>query len=111
MKTFITSEIETFIQAIDRHLSEPVTIIVIGGAAAALAYKVVDYTKDIDTMGALSLEPIRLACEKATKETGLNIPIGPSAVADAPYHYEDRIVKVDIGGLKKLSLFVPEIHW
>lgn len=110
MKTFITSEIETFLKAVDRHLPSPFEIIVIGGAAAALAYKVIDYTKDIDTFGGRSLEPIMEACKKASKETGLTIPIAPAAVADGPYHFEDRLVKVKISGLQKLSVCVPEVH-
>lgn len=110
MKTFVTSEIETFLRAIDRHLSEPFDIIIIGGAAAALAYRVVDYTKDIDTWSGRSLAPIADACKKAQEETGLNIPIGPAGPADGPYEYEDRIQKVDIEGLKKLRVFVPEKH-
>ena len=110
MKTFVTTEIETFLLAVDRHMTAPFQITVIGGAAAALAYKVVDYTKDIDTMGGKSLKPIELACRKAAEETGLNIPIEATGVADGPYNYEDRLMIVEIKGLKKLKVFVPEIN-
>lgn len=108
MKTFVTSDIEIFLRAIDKHLSRPFKIVIIGGAAAALAYRVVDYTKDIDTLTAL--EPIEEACAKAKRETGLEIPIGPAGVADFPWSYEERLQRLEITGIRRLAIFVPEIH-
>ncbi len=47
---------------------------------------------------------------KQKKETGLDIPIGPAGVEQAPYHYMDRRKKLKIEGTKKLVVHVPEEH-
>jgi hypothetical protein len=96
MKTFVTAEIERFLRALDTNLGEPFTMIIIGGAAAALAYRAVDYTRDIDTMN--DLGSIEDAYQRTRAETGLDIPMSPAGVADAPYHYEDRLWPVALEG-------------
>src|ERR1039458_4296237 len=108
MQKFLTKQIETFLVAVDKHLTKPFDVTIIGGAAAALAYKVVDYTKDIDTVD--SIAPIETACDEARKETGLDIPFGPAGVEQAPWSYMDRREKVKLAGIKKLNVFVPEMH-
>lgn len=108
MKKFLTKDIETFLVAIDKNISSPFEIIIIGGTAAALAYKVGKFTKDIDTVN--SIRPIEAACEKARVQTGLDIPIGPAGVEQSPYNYEERLEELKIEGLKKLKIFVPEKH-
>ena len=42
--------------------------------------------------------------------TGLGIPVGPAGVADAPNEFEDRLVILDVPGLRKLRVMVPERH-
>jgi Nucleotidyltransferase of unknown function (DUF6036) len=108
MEKFVTDQIKKFLRAIDQNLTKRFDMIIIGGAAAALAYKVVEFTKDIDT--ANSLDEIESACEKAKVQTGLDIPIGPARVEESPYEYESRLVKVEVDGLKRLRIFVPEKH-
>ena len=108
MKGFSRREIETFLKALDKHLSEPFTLIVIGGSAAALAYKVSRYTYDIDTVNDVS--EIQSAYEAAKLETGLEILLGPARVADFPYEYESRLEDVHLSGLHRLRVQVPEKH-
>jgi hypothetical protein len=47
-------ELERFVEAIDAALPEPASILVIGGAAAALAYGATRPTDDIDTFHPLT---------------------------------------------------------
>jgi hypothetical protein len=108
MRRFVTSELRRFLRALDRHLNEPVAVVMIGGAAAALAYRVRFATKDIDTM--TDTRPLRVACDLARQETGLAIPFGPAGVADGPYSFEDRLRAVRIAGLRHLQVLVPEKH-
>lgn len=108
MRQFSPTEIETFLRAVDKHLSEPFALVIIGGSAAALAYKVSRYTYDIDTVNEISM--IQSAYEAAKAETELEIPLGPAAVADFPYEYESRLEDVRLSGLRRLQIRVPEKH-
>ncbi len=82
-------ELERFVEAIDAALPEPTSILVIGGAAAALAYGATRPTDDIDTFHPLT-PVVQKAVEAAQRSTGLTIPVSFAAVADAPYDFEDR---------------------
>ena len=107
-RKFSPDEIKSLIRSVDSHLTSQVEVILIGGSAAALAYKVTRYTQDIDIFG--SIRGLKKAYEAAKKETGLDIPFEQAAVADAPYHYEDRLKEYRRIKLNKLKIFVPEIH-
>ena len=107
MKTYSKNEIETFLKAVDSNLNQPFTLVIIGGAAASLAYKATRHTKDIDTVNQVT--SIAEACEKAKQATGLHIPLGPTGVEDGPYNYEDRLINLAFG-LKHLTIQVPEKH-
>jgi hypothetical protein len=108
MDTYGKNDIERFLLAIDHELDRPFRVTIIGGTAAALAYQLIDYTRDIDTAGSIS--PIEDAYERAKKKTGLNIPFGPASVFDAPYDYEKRLCCHKISGLRSLTIHVPERH-
>ncbi|MFH1018593.1 MAG: DUF6036 family nucleotidyltransferase [Pseudomonadota bacterium] len=85
MQRFTPREIERFLKAVDRSLARRFDLVVIGGAAVALAYHATNRTVDIDTVG--RIDQIASAFKTATKDTGLNIPVGPAKVFDGPYHY------------------------
>jgi hypothetical protein len=108
MKRFEPTDLERFLVAIDHHLKAPFDMILIGGAAAAIAYRASGATRDIDTMNETG--PIEDAYLLAKKETGLDIPLGAARVAEAPYCYEDRLVTLKIKELKRLTVRVPEKH-
>ncbi len=108
MKTYSKDEIEKFLLAIDENLNKRFDLIIIGGTAAALAYHVNRFTKDIDTVNGITA--IKKAYEAAKKKTGLDIPMGPVGVEDGPYHYQDRLLEHIISGAKHLKIFVPERH-
>lgn len=108
MKKYNKDEIEKFLLAIDQNMSTPFELIIIGGTAAALAYHVTSFTKDIDTVN--SIKAIEKAYELAKKKTGLNIPMGRVGVEDGPFNYQDRLEEYSISGAKHLKVFVPERH-
>jgi hypothetical protein len=102
-------ELERFVEAVDEALTEPASILVIGGAAAALASGATRATDDIDTFHPLTPD-VDKAVEAARRSTGLNIPVSFAAVADAPYDFEDRLIPIRGLHLKRLTLVVPERH-
>lgn len=106
MKRYTEDQIVEFLKAIDRHLSKPAELIIIGGTAATLAYKFKRATQDIDT--ANSIDKLATAIKMAKEETGFDIPVSKSGVFDAPYEYESRLVPFEPKQFKKLSVKVPE---
>lgn len=108
MTQFTTAEIERLLLAIDKRLKKPFVITIIGGAAAALAYKAVDYTRDIDTSDDLS--EIEAAYDKAVNDTGLKIPLSPAGVWDGPHDLDSRLCRHKLAGLRMLTIMVPEKH-
>jgi Nucleotidyltransferase of unknown function (DUF6036) len=113
MRTFPPSELVAFLDAVDAHLEARVERILIGGGAASLAYGIQNATKDLDTFtgSGASEAMLQRAVERAQATTGLDIPLGPAGVADAPYEFESRLVPVLAErGWKRLKLFALERH-
>jgi len=107
VKKYTAIEIEKFLRGIDSFLKKKVSVIIIGGTAAALAYKVSMATQDIDTWN--STKDLKDAYEKAKKSTGLEIPLGQVSVGDAPINFEDRLEVFKPQKFKKLIVKVPEV--
>ena len=55
MRKFHRDELTRFLEAVDGHLGRRRRIVLIGGAAASLAYKISRVTTDIDTICCLCL--------------------------------------------------------
>lgn len=108
MKRYTKSEIERLLKAIDANLESKAEIVIIGGAAALLAYNATQVTADIDSFNKVS--PLKGAYEKAKDETGLEIPLSQAGVADAPYNFEDRLIAYKRLRLKKMTVLIPEVH-
>ena len=108
IRRYTRSDIERLLAAIDQRLTKPASLIIIGGAAAVLAYHASRTTVDIDT--ACSIQDLEKAYKKAKEETKLYIPLGPAGVFDPPYNYEDRLQKLPALMLRQLAIFVPELH-
>jgi len=104
---FDRRQLVAFVRALDRNLEQPTTVVVIGGAAAAMAYHAGTRTADIDVWQGLS-EAILQAAEHARRETGLAIEIGSAAVADLPLNYEDRLRPARGLRLDKLTMVFPD---
>jgi len=107
-RKYTRPELVRFVRAMDLLIDEPTDLLVIGGAAATLKYGAQGTTKDIDTWHNVPAAVLK-AAEEARAATGLPVPIERAAVAEGPYHYEDRIRPVSMK-LKKLRIFVPERH-
>jgi hypothetical protein len=108
VRYYVRAEIERFLRAVDRALERPATVIIIGGGAAALKYRIDDPTTDIDTFNALGAD-LRRAIAAARRATGLVMPFEQSGVADGPYHFEDRLLRA-MPRLARLTVLVPERH-
>jgi hypothetical protein len=108
VRYYAREEIERFLRAVDAALKRRATIIVIGGGAAAVKYRIADPTTDIDTFNALGAD-LRRAIEAARVATGLPMPFEQSGVADGPYDLEDRLLRA-LPRLRRLTVLVPERH-
>jgi hypothetical protein len=108
VRYYVRAEIERFLRAVDRALKRPATVIIIGGGAAALKYRIDDPTTDIDTFNALGAD-LRRAIDAAREATGLAMPFEQSGVADGPYDFEDRLLRA-MPRLARLTVLVPERH-
>jgi len=106
MRYYVRAEIERFLRAVDNAFRRRATVIVIGGGAAALKYRIDDPTTDIDTFGALG-DDLKRAIAAARKATGLPMPFERSGVADGPYGFEDRLLRA-MPSLRHLTVLVPE---
>ena len=100
-------EIHRFLRAIDHHLESHARLVIIGGGAAAL-HDATSTTNDVDTCNAIT-EHLAHAVRLARENTGLEIPISESTVAEYPYNYEDRLERV-LPELQHLEVFVLEKH-
>ena len=108
MKSYLRAELVRFLKVVDLALTRPVDVVIIGGAACAIRYGVLNATRDIDTWDALTPD-LNRAIARAREETRLPIPFGPAGVAGGPHNLESRFVRV-LPHLKKLQTRVPERH-
>ena len=109
MRKYGRGEVERFLRAMDHALAAGETIVIIGGVAVALRCSRTErMTKDIDSWGRVS-EELGRAAEKARAVTGLAIPLEQAAVADAPYGFEERLLR-GMPSLGRLRVMLPEKH-
>lgn len=100
-------ELRVFFEAVDRHLTARAAIVIIGGAAAAF-HRAESTTNDVDTLDALNAD-LQTAVERARASTGLSVPISPSAVAQVPDGYDERLERV-LSHLDRLEVRILEKH-
>jgi hypothetical protein len=104
---FDRRQLVAFVRALDRNLDRPTTVVVIGGAAAAMAYHAGTKTADIDVWRGLT-DSLLEAAGRARRDTGLAVQIGSAAVADFPLNYEDRLRQARGLALEKLTMVFPD---
>jgi hypothetical protein len=92
----------------DAALARPADLLVIGGSALALAYDVLEGTRDLDALN--DIDPIRAAAAEARRRTGLDIPLSRTSVACVPRHATSRLARLDVPGVQFLAVRVPERH-
>jgi hypothetical protein len=108
MKQFLPDELVRFLTAVDAALEQPVTVIIIGGSAAAVAYGISRGTRDVDTWTKVTAT-LDAAVRQARQATGLDVPFSHSGVADGPHDFEARLRRT-LPELDKLEVLVPERH-
>jgi hypothetical protein len=106
-RVFGREELAIFLRAVDRNLTTPARIVIIGGSAAAL-HEGASTTNDIDTYNKLPAA-VEAAVAAAVGETGLAIPVGISVVADYPWNFQDRLER-RYPELEHLEVLVLERH-
>jgi hypothetical protein len=104
---FDAADLRRFFTAVDAHLAKPGKITVIGGSAIA-RYGVPSGTVDIDTWET-QLAPLERAITQARAATGLDIPVVPPAVADAPWDFQERL-QAESGPWNHLAVLKLEPH-
>jgi len=109
VKQFLPEHIVNFLRKIDEYLNGEVQIIVIGGAAASLAYGVTKATTDIDLATELS-DDLSQAIKCAQKDTGILLPVTYVGLFEPPYNYEFRLTAIQNPKLNRLKVHVPERH-
>lgn len=107
-RRFSTDEIARFLTAVDGFLEQPSAMVIIGGSAIGLVFGVELTTRDVDTFES-DLAGIAGALERARQATALRVPVGPAAVADIPWNYEDRLTRI-LPALERLHVLAPEKH-
>lgn len=110
MKYFSSDQIRNYLRFIDEKLSAPLHLLIIGGSAAGLAYGITGHTRDIDTFQTEDIHIIDEICKNIHRERGIYIPVSEVAVADAPWHYEERLVDITPADFRYLNIMVPEKH-
>jgi hypothetical protein len=109
---FDKAQLTAFLRAIDRNLTQKVKVVMVGGAAAAVAYDANVKTADVDIFNVIGGFPEALgaAATAARQETGLGISVGAAAVVDLPYNYEARLKPIRGLQLKKLKIVGARVH-
>jgi Nucleotidyltransferase of unknown function (DUF6036) len=108
MRRYSRAELVTFLRALDENLTKAAELVVIGGAAATLRYGATSATIDIDTFENIPVA-VHTAARLARTATGLDVPLEKAAVAEGPYHCQDRLRGVPLR-FEKLTIKVPERH-
>lgn len=109
MNQYLPEDISRLLQATDELLETECSLIVIGGAAASLAYGATKTTTDIDVAN-VPQDELLSALEKASAQLSLTIPVQYVGVFDPPYAYEYRLVPMQRPKLQKLKICFPERH-
>ena len=109
-REFGRSELLKFVRAVDRNLTAPATVIVVGGSAAILGYDALVRTADIDLFesGTDNLALFKEASELAQKQTKLAVGVDNATVVDIPFNYQDRARSLNIPELERLTINVPD---
>jgi hypothetical protein len=109
VRRFTRGDFEAFFRLIDAELAGPCTIVLIGGGAIGCAYRGSHATSDLDLWSA-SDAGFWAAAERANSKSAERIPVEKAAIAEPPYDFEDRLTRLSINGLSKLTILVPEAH-
>lgn len=97
-----------YLKRLDRCLTRPVELEVIGGTAIALRWCKTYVTLDIDIINVSLPEELQRAVDEAGAEG--RVPISFVTVSSQPYDYDTRLEQFEIPGLRHLTVLLPEAH-
>jgi len=100
-------ELIAFFRAVDAQLSGNGSLRLVGGAAVGLCFVPTYQTRDIDYTWA---DPEVQAAIAAVRRGWPGLPVLRTGVYFAPYSHEDRLQALEIPGLRRLTVQVPERH-
>lgn len=109
MRKFTVGEFVDFFRRVDAALERDCTVVLIGGGAVGLKYKGTHQTSDLD-LWKVSQKGFWDAVEKANAPPHQPIPVQKAAIAEPPLDFEDRLLELELGKLKRLTVLVPEAH-
>lgn len=107
-RRFDRTEVIAFLRVVDARLTRPGTIRLIGGAAVGLCHVPAYQTRDIDY--AWADREVQAAISEVLAEQPDLVVTSQTGVYFAPYHHEDRLRALEIPGLARLTVEVPEAH-
>ena len=105
---FDREDLIAFLRVLDARLTRPGTIRLIGGAVVGLCYLPAYQTRDIDY--AWADREVQAAITELEAERPDFVLTAQTGVYFAPYAHEQRLVTLDIPGLTRLNVEVPERH-
>ena len=108
MNQFLPEDLISFLQVTDNYLTKRCDLIIIGGAAASLAYGVTRTTSDIDSISQIP-DHLANALDLANAKTGFSIPVSYVGVFEPPYDYKVRLSPIEkvLSGYIGNSLRMP----
>ncbi len=97
-----------FLKAVDAELSREVSLHCIGGFVLAALYQIPRPTGDVDYIASHDAQEIeRVAGQESALAKKFKLFFQGVGVAEFPYEYESRLMKLDLG-LDKLQLWVMD---
>lgn len=107
-RKFGRTDLIAFLRLVDSRLTQPGTIRLIGGAVVGLCYLPAYQTRDMDY--AWADREVQAAVAEVEAAFPGHVMTSQTGVYFAPYSYENRLQILDIPGLTRLSVQVPERH-
>jgi hypothetical protein len=108
-RRFHIDELQHFLRLVDAELTQPCTVVLVGGAALSLGYCPIHTVPDIELWTA-SDNVIWTAAERASEKIPRPIRVRQAMAGEPHYTFEDRVWAVSMTGLRLLTVLVPEAH-
>ena len=104
----------SFLQDVDRNLSDPVELHCLGGFVLSVLAKLPRPTGDVDFIevrpGAAGEELLRIAGEGTPLATKHSLHLHRVTIAEYPADYEMRLLNITPRSLRKLKMMALEVH-
>jgi hypothetical protein len=108
-RRFHIDELQHFLRLVDAELTQPCTVVVVGGAALSLGYCPGHTVPDIE-LWTTTDNVIWTAAERASEKIPRPIRVRQALAGEPRYSFEDRVWPARVEGLRLLKVLVPEAH-